>query len=142
MISWGRSSRNGGDFGWRWPDNDGESVNDILALDLNFPREYLKAALVASFFSVCVLVGIFFYLSRYTKRRYFSFWTVAWLFHAFWLALCIALQTTQENSRWIMLRQWCVGASAVFLRSGSTCFLTERIWTSQWALFLFFLFIC
>src|SRR5437016_7934342 len=141
MVSWGRSSRNGGDFGWRWPDNDGESVNDILALDLNFPREYLKAALVASFFSVCVLVGIFFYLNRYTKRRYFSFWTVAWLFHAFWLALCIALQNTQEKPPLIMPKQWCVGASAVFLLSGSAWFLNQRIRPAQLALFLAFLFI-
>src|SRR5438034_2425479 len=136
MVSWGRSSRNGGDFGWRWPDNDGESVNDILALDLNFPREYLKAALVASFFSVCVLVGIFFYLNRYTKRRYFSFWTVAWLFHAFWLALCIALQNKQENPQLIMLKQWCVGASAVFLLSAAPGFSTNesdrRNWRSFW----------
>jgi len=116
-------------------------VNDIIALDLIFPHEYLKAALVASFFSVCVLVGIFFYLNRYTKRRYFSFWTVAWLFHAFWLALCIALLNTQENPQLIMLKQWCVGASAVFLLSGSAWFLNQRIRSSQLALFLAFLFL-
>jgi len=44
-------------------------VNDIIAFELDFPRESLRASLVASFLSVCVLVGIFFYLNRYTKRR-------------------------------------------------------------------------
>src|SRR5438309_110341 len=141
MVSWRRSSRTGRDFGWRWPDNDGESVNDIIALDLNFPREYLKAALVASFFSVCVLVGIFFYLNRYTKRRYFSFWTVAWLFHALWLGLCIASQNVQETPPLIMLKQWCVDASAVFLLWGSAWFLNQRTRPSQLALFLAFLFL-
>ena len=115
-------------------------MNDIIGLDLDFSREYLRAALVASFFSVCVLVGIFFYLNRYTKRRYFSYWTVAWLFHAFWLALCIALQNIQENPELIMLKQWCVGASAVFLLSGSAWFLNQRIKPAQLALFLAFLF--
>ena len=115
-------------------------MNDIIGLDLDFSREYLKAALVASFFSVCVLVGIFFYLNRYTKRRYFSYWTVAWMFHAFWLALCIALQNVQENPELIMLKQWCVGASAVFLLSGSAWFLNQRIRPAQLALFLAFLF--
>jgi len=124
-----------------WSHNDGKSVNDIIALDLNFPREYLKAALVTSFFSVCVLVGIFFYLNRYTKRRYFSFWTLAWLFHAFWLALCIAPQSTQDYPQLTMLKQWCVGASAVFLLSGSAWFLNQRIKPSQLALFLTFLFL-
>jgi signal transduction histidine kinase/ActR/RegA family two-component response regulator len=115
-------------------------VNDIIGFDLSFPRQYLKAALVASFFSVCVLVGIFFYLNRYTKRRYFSFWTGAWLFHAFWLALCIALQDTRENLQLMMLKQWCMGASAVFLLSGSAWFLNQRIRPAQLGLFLAFLF--
>jgi len=88
-----------------------------------------------------VLVGIFFYLNRYTKRRYFSFWTVAWLFHASWLALSIALLDKQENPQLIMLKQWCIGASAVFLLSGSAWFLNQRIRPSQLALFLAFLFI-
>jgi two-component system NtrC family sensor kinase len=116
-------------------------VNDIIALDLNFPREYLKASLVTSFLSVCVLVGIFFYLNRYTKRRYFSFWTVAWIFHAGWLALSIAPQTTQHYPPLAILKQWCVGASAVFLLSGSAWFLNQRIRASQLALFLTFLFV-
>ena len=116
-------------------------MNDIIAFDLYFPREYLKAALIDSFLSVSVLVGIFCYLNRYTRRRYFSFWAVAWLFHACWLGLCIASQNVQESPRMIMLKQWCVGASAVFLLWGSAWFLNQRTRPAQLALFLTYLFI-
>src|SRR5207244_11572940 len=124
-----------------FPGNEEKSVNDIIALDLYFPREYLKAALIDSFLSVSVLVGIFCYLNRYTRRRYFSFWAVAWLFHACWLGLCIASQNVQESPPMIMLKQWCVGASAVFLLWGSAWFLNQRTRPAQLALFLAYLFI-
>ena len=41
----------------------------------SFPPEYLSAALVVSLLSVWVLVGLFYYLNRYTRRYYFSIWT-------------------------------------------------------------------
>src|SRR5690242_3326145 len=112
-----------------------------MGFDLYFPRESLKAALIDSFLSVSVLVGIFSYLNRYTKRRYFSFWTVAWLFHAVWLGLCIASVNARETPSLIMMKQWCVGASAVFLLWGSASFLRQRTKPSQPALFLAFLFL-
>ena len=95
--------------------NTEKSVNQIIAFDLNFPKEYLKAALVFSFLSVSVLAGIFYYLNRFTKRRYFSFWTVGWLLHALWLGLCIEFPDVVERPALIMVKQWCVGASAAFL---------------------------
>ncbi|HXT41220.1 MAG TPA: ATP-binding protein [Candidatus Angelobacter sp.] len=116
-------------------------MNDIIGFDLYFPRESLKAALIDSFLSVSVLVGIFSYLNRYTKRRYFSFWTVAWLFHAIWLGLCIASVNVRETPSLIMMKQWCIGASAVFLLWGSASFLRQRTKPSQLALFLAFLFL-
>ena len=116
-------------------------MNDTIGFDLYFPREYLKAALIGSFLSVSVLVGIFCYLNRYTHRRYFSFWTAAWIFHALWLGLCIASLNVQEGPLLMMLKQWCVGASAVFLLWGSARFLKQRTRPSQLALFLAFLFI-
>jgi len=54
-------------------------------MDLIFPREYMRAALMVSLLSVWVLVGLFYYLNRYTKREYFTVWTAAWLFYALWL---------------------------------------------------------
>jgi hypothetical protein len=35
---------------------------------------------MVSLLSVWVLVGLFCYLNRYTKREYFTIWTAAWLF--------------------------------------------------------------
>ena len=66
------------------------SVNNI-GFDFDFPHEHLKPALAVSLLSVWVLVGLFYYLNRYTKRRYFTIWTAAWLFYALWLTLCMAV---------------------------------------------------
>ena len=112
----------------------------MIGFDLYFPREYLKAALFNSFLSVCVLIGIFFYLNRYTHRRYFSYWTVAWLFHALWLVFCLLTQTGPEPPLLTMLKQWCVGASAVFLLWGSAAFLNQSLRPFQFVLFIIFLF--
>ena len=47
----------------------------------------LKAGLFISLISVWLLVGVFSYLNYYTRRRYFSIWTVAWLFYALYLTI-------------------------------------------------------
>ena len=57
-------------------------MNELLR-----PEELLKAALLVSTTSVWVLVGLFCYLNHYTRRKYFTTWTAAWLFHALWLTL-------------------------------------------------------
>src|SRR5271156_6554828 len=54
-------------------------------MGLTFPQECLRAALLVSLLSVWVLVGLFYYLNRYTRQQYFSIWTGAWLFYAMWL---------------------------------------------------------
>ena len=60
----------------------------ILGVDLSdFSGQYLRAALMVSLLSVWMLVGLFYYLNRYTKRDYFTVWTAAWLFYALWLTL-------------------------------------------------------
>ena len=60
----------------------------LETLNLAFPQQYLQAALLVSLVSVWLLVGLFYYLNRYTKRDYFTIWTAAWLFYALWLTLC------------------------------------------------------
>ena len=97
-----------------------------MAFDLYFPPEYLKAALILSLLSVWVLVGLYSYLNRYTKRRYFSIWTTAWLFYALWLTLGIAYVETTPPPLVSMFQQWCLGASAVFLLWGGADFLKHR----------------
>src|SRR5690242_202521 len=57
----------------------------LQSFELLFPQEYLRAALMVSLLSVWVLVGLFYYLNRFTKREYFTVWTAAWLFYALWL---------------------------------------------------------
>src|SRR5580693_4064168 len=54
-----------------------------------FSQDYINAALMVSLLSVWVLVGLFFYLNRYTRREYFTIWTAAWLFYALWLTLSL-----------------------------------------------------
>ena len=93
-------------------------------LHLDFSQQYLQATLIVSLLSVWVLVGLFYYLNRYTKREYFTIWTVAWLFYALWLTLGLTMQGTISNKVIFMLRQCCVAISAVFLLWGSARFLS------------------
>ncbi|EEF62434.1 hybrid sensor histidine kinase/response regulator [Pedosphaera parvula] len=106
--------------------------------DLHFTREYLKAGVLVSLLSVWVLVALFYYLNRYTKRRYFSIWTVAWLFYALWMSLSFGFQAAGEPIQ-LMLQQWSIGISAVFLLWGSLAFLGHPVRQSSLAWFMVFL---
>ena len=90
---------------------------------LVFPQEYLRAALMVSLLSVWVLVGLFFYLNRYTRREYFTIWTAAWLFYALWLTLSLRLGDPNPGTIVFAIKQCCVCISAVFLLWGSLRFL-------------------
>ena len=92
-----------------------------------------------SLLSVWVLVGLFYYLNRYTKRKYFSTWTVAWLFYALWLTLGLTMQDIVSNELLFMLRQCCVAISAVFLLWGSARFLSLPVRQGLITLFMVFL---
>jgi PAS domain S-box-containing protein len=116
-------------------------IHDITGFDLDFPAEYLKAALILSLLTVWVLVGLFFYLNLYTRRRYFTVWTAAWLFYALWLTLCISLGADERNPVLMMFKQWCVSASAVCLLWGSSVFLNFKPRQSLFGLFIVFLFV-
>lgn len=104
-----------------------------------FPREYLQAAMLVSLLSVWVLVGLFFYLNRYTRRPYFNIWTAAWLFYALWLTLSLNLHNDPETSLTLMFKQWCISAAAVFLLWGSASFLKIAAHQRLFGLFLGFL---
>src|SRR5437660_9116121 len=94
-------------------------VNQPTGLDIIFPHEYLRAALMVSLLSVWVLVGLFYYLNHYTRRDYFTIWTAAWLFYALWLTLCLRTGETTPGSILFMVKQSCVSISAVLLLWGS-----------------------
>jgi signal transduction histidine kinase/ActR/RegA family two-component response regulator len=96
---------------------------NIEDMGLVFPQEYLRAALMVSLLSVWVLVGLFFYLNRYTRREYFTIWTAAWLFYALWLTLSLRMGNPATGSFIFAIKQCCVSISAVFLLWGSLRFL-------------------
>jgi signal transduction histidine kinase/ActR/RegA family two-component response regulator len=108
-------------------------------MDLIFPREYMRAALMVSLLSVWVLVALFYYLNRYTKREYFTMWTAAWLFYALWLTLSLQTQNSSPESVLFMLKQCCVAISAVFLLWGSLRFLSLPVRQTLFGLFMVFL---
>ena len=106
----------------------------------------LKAGLFISLVSVWLLVGVFSYLNYYTRRKYFSIWTVAWLFYSLYLTLSYSLFWFYGNFRdepwWAtMFKQWCIGVSAVFMLWGSLRFLGRRVRQLSLGLFLCFLFV-
>ena len=110
-------------------------------LDFNVAHESLKATLLTSFLSVWMLIGIFFYLNYYTKRRYFTIWTVGWLFYVLWLTLSMIAAPGTENQFLTIAKQWSLSAVAVFLMWGSVRFLGLAVRQSLLALFLVFLFV-
>jgi signal transduction histidine kinase/ActR/RegA family two-component response regulator len=112
------------------------NVNDF---GLAFPQDYLRAALMVSLLSVWVLVGLFFYLNRFTRREYFTIWTAAWLFYALWLTLCLRMGKVEPGSVIFMVKQCCVSISAVFLLWGSLRFLGLPVRQTSFGVFMLFL---
>ncbi|HKI69505.1 MAG TPA: ATP-binding protein [Verrucomicrobiae bacterium] len=108
-------------------------------ISLSFSQQYLQATLIVSLLSVWVLVGLFYYLNRYTKREYFTVWTAAWLFYALWLTLGLTSPSSSPGGTVFMLRQCCVAVSAVFLLWGSACFLSLPVRQASFGLFMLFL---
>ncbi len=112
-----------------------------LSSNLLITREYLKAGVLVSLLTVWVLVALFYYLNRFTRRRYFTIWTAAWLFYALWITLTFGTYGDENRPFLVMLQQWCVGVSAVFLLWGSLDFVGERVRQSSLAWFMAFLFV-
>src|ERR1700722_1553513 len=104
-----------------------------------FSGQYMRAALMVSLLSVWMLVGLFFYLNRYTKRDYFTVWTAAWLFYALWLTLGLRFEVTSPENIVFKLKEICVAISAVFLLWGSLRFLKIPVQQTLFGLFMAFL---
>ncbi len=107
-------------------------------------RGQLRAGLFVSLVSVWLLVGVFAYLNYYTRRRYFSIWTAAWLFYALYLTISYSLYLTYgrfDPQLWwaTMLKQWCISTAAVFMLWGGARFLGRRVRQMSLGLFLLFL---
>jgi CheY-like chemotaxis protein len=85
--------------------------------------EFLKAALLVSLLSVWSLVGLFYYLNRYTRQDHFNIWTGAWTFYAVWLTLGLGVGETAPGSLLFTVNQVCVSISAALLLWGCLRFL-------------------
>ena len=110
-----------------------------LGANLGFPPAYLNAAVIVSLLSVLVLIGLFYYLNRYTGRRYFNLWTIGWVFYALWLGVGLGAGSVPAGPLQVMLKEWCVGASAAFLFWGSVDFLKLPARPHLFGLFIAFL---
>jgi PAS domain S-box-containing protein len=112
---------------------------DDVGIILHLPKESLDATLLTCSLSVWVLIGLFTYLNRYTRRRYFTLWTAAWIFYAVWLALHFTSPLGDQSFGRAMAKLWCVGASAALLIWGNATFLEIRSRQSLLGGFLGFL---
>jgi two-component system NtrC family sensor kinase len=110
-------------------------------VDFCVAHESLKATILTSLLTVWVLIGVFVYLNRYTKRRYFTLWTAAWLFYVVWLTLSLGDPAAENAPLKVMAQQWCMAATAVFLMWGSCRFLGLRARETALGLFMAFLFL-
>ncbi len=97
-----------------------------MSFELYIGPEHLRPALLAALLSVSLLVALFAYLNCYTRRRYFSFWMVAWMFYALWLMLTYRMESA-PSAFLQMAKNWAVGISAVFLYWGSLIFMAQRV---------------
>lgn len=112
----------------------------FLGIDLSdVSGQYLRAALVVSLMSVWMLVGLFYYLNRYTKRDYFTVWTAAWLFYSLWLTIGLKSPDSSPETITFKLQQCCVAISSVFLLWGSLRFLKLPVRQTLFGLFMLFL---
>lgn len=103
---------------------------------MDFVKEFRLAIQAAPLLSVWAWVGLFYYLNRYTRREYFTKWTLGWLFYAFWVTVGTISQ--DPASSLYVLGQACVGLSGVFLLWGSLLFLGVTVQLSLFGLFMLF----
>lgn len=116
-----------------------KTMHKLEHLDLVFPQEYLKATLMISLLTVWVLVGLFYYLNRYTKREYFAIWTAGWLFYALWLTTSLNAGAAPLGSLLFIVKQYCVSISAAFMFWGSLRFLGLPVRQRLFGVFMLFL---
>jgi hypothetical protein len=100
---------------------------------------YLRSALLVLVLSVWMLVGLFYYLNRYTKRNYFAVWTAAWSFYAVWLTLELEFPQNSPETIVFKIQQCCVAVSSVLLLWGSLLFLRIPVRQRLFGLFMLFL---
>jgi len=86
---------------------------------LLFPVEWTRAALVLALMSAWVVIALFVYLNRHTRKPYFYLWTVGWIFYSVHLAAAIELAESPDLPFLVMARRACIGIGALFMFWGS-----------------------
>src|SRR6185369_310582 len=79
----------------------------------------LRSIILFSLLPVWVLVGLFQYLSRFTKKRHFKTWTAGWLFYALFLTLCATPKAILLPATAGILKNWCIATAALLMLWGS-----------------------
>jgi PAS domain S-box-containing protein len=80
---------------------------------------WLHSALLLAMFSTVVVVGVFTYLNRFEKKRYFNYWIGAWVLYAFWLGACVRLENAMATPWLLMVQRACIGTSALCMFWGN-----------------------
>jgi signal transduction histidine kinase/ActR/RegA family two-component response regulator len=111
----------------------------LAFIDLTFPLQALKPSLLISLLSVWVLIGVCFYLNRYTRRPYFALWTAGWVCYSIWLVLGLAQLSGGPTRAGALGQQCAVGTAAVFLLWGSAQCLGSRLPARAFGLMIAFL---
>ncbi len=107
-------------------------------IDLHLPNSFVNAAVMSALLTAAALTGLFAYLNRYTRKRYFTIWTTAWLFYALWLLLHLVWPVITNEIGIQISRQCSLGLSGVFLLWGSAEFLEQKAPQRVMTLFLAF----
>src|SRR5262245_24378027 len=83
----------------------------------------LKPIILFSLLPVWVLVGLFQYLGRFTRKPHFKTWTSGWLFYALFLTLCAAPEGSIRPGLAAVMKNWCVATGALLMLWGSFQFI-------------------
>jgi len=95
-------------------------VNDLLdTIALHFPAEWVAAALTLNLICIWVVIGLFMYLNRYTRKERFEFWTASWMFYSVYLAATLSLQESPATPWLLMSQRAAIGVSALLMFWGS-----------------------
>lgn len=94
-----------------------------LMLNEVFPSEWVRAALVLAFFAVVVVVALFLYLGRTTRKAYFERWTMAWVYYATFLVASIGLEEAPGHEWLVMVKRACIGIAAWYMFCGNLEFI-------------------
>src|ERR1051326_1756875 len=83
------------------------------------PSNWIGSALVLALILVALVCGLFYYLNRLVKRKYFSQWMIAWVFFGVYVVAAIGLQDIPGNPLLLLIRRACIGLSGLFMFWGS-----------------------